>query len=541
MSGRVCYLGRADRGDTLALVRLVTVNGEETWEGPAPGEDPAEVRQRIADAAAWTAERAVRGDGPRGEVAVLCVDVEGSTCAWLTAPSADTSVVAAAMAQGGEWGGDGSSSSSWMSATTTEASLQALAPPPDRAKRNGKPTAHAQKLAVLAVPDVSARLFIDALDDQNVYVDRAVSLWHALALAWDPAGPVAGGRMRGERVVASSAPVTGIVVVDPAGRMVWSWSRAGELLAAGTIRLIQDGREAGAAVVVGQPESARLTADWIAWSLQLGIAPARVVCVGPETAEGPGALTQQELGLALGKLWPGATVDLAIHDDPIGATLHRLAGMDDESAAPADGRAGLLDLSRRPGRAHRAVYRWASLAILAGAAALFGVAWKGFAAARTANAKSQELHEQIQEKVAALVPPKSDLDRARVQDAPMDYLNDQISRKRAALSLPAGIATPKPLLQELETLSYVLGTKDSELDSLDLLSSGAVLTVAVPDTKTGEDLFGALNEIQGSHLEWRQPNFGQTGHSNHVGKPQMVTFYGKWKTETPGAPTGGKP
>lgn len=541
MSGRVCYLGRADRGDTLAQVRLVTVNGDEAWDGPAPGEDPVAVRQSIQDGAAWVAERAVRGDGPRGEIALLCVDVEGSSCTWLTAPSSDASVVAAAIAQGGDWGGGSAPPAAWGPATTAEASVQALAAPPERVKKNGK-ASHAQKLAVVAVPDVSARLFVDALDDRNVYVDRAVSLWHALAMAWDPAGPIAGGAMRGEKVVASSAPATAVVVVDPAGRVVWAWSRGGELLAAGTIRLAQ---ESNRAVVVGGPEASRLAADWLAWSLQLGVAPARVVCVAPALAEGTGALSQQELGMTLGKLWPGATVDLAVHDDPIGATLHRLAGVD-EGQAPADGRLALLDLSRRPGRAHRAVYRWSALAVLAGSVALIGVAWKCFAAARVAQAERQKLREEVQTAVTTLAPPKNQVDEVRSADTPMTYLQDQMNKKRAASTLPSGVDTAKPILQELETLSYVLGTKDSELDELSLLSSGVVLYVAVPDTKTAEDLDQALSEIEGTHLEWRPPEFHSTGggRTSHPGKPVIVTLYGKWKSEAAGGAggaTGGTP
>jgi hypothetical protein len=538
LSGRACYLGRAGRGDALAQVRLVGTGTDEAWEGPAAGGDPAEVSLRISDAAAWTAERAMRGDGPRGEVALLVVDVEAGACAWLTVPSSDESVVAAALAQGGEGGSPGTGA--WAPPTPTESSVQALAAPPERG-RNGKAARSAgsvQKLAVVAVPDVSARLFIDALDDRGVFVDRAVSLWHAMAMAWDPAGPAAGSRLSGQDV-ASSAPVTGIVVVDPVGRLVWSWSRAGELLAAGSLRLVQDRAGNDSALVVGKPEVGRLAADWLAWSLQIGIAPARVVCVGPSTAEQEGALSQQELGMSLGRLWPGATVDLAVHDDPIGATLRRLAGMEEEAPVPQDGRTTLVELSRRPGRAHRAVYRWASLAGLAAAAALVVVAWKSFAASGAGRHEQAKVHGGMVETAGKLAPPANDIEREKLNSQPAAYLETKVDAKRKTANPAAALDSAKPILQELDTLAVVLGSgagSGIELDQLSLLNSNVTLVVAVPDTRTGEDLAHALTEVAGSHVRWGQPNWDSNrGGGKHPGK-QLLTLYGTWETATGGTP-----
>lgn len=542
MSGRVCYLGRGDRGAVLAQVRLVSVNGDESWEGSMPGDDPAEVAQRIADAAAWTAERAARGDGPRGEIGVLCVDVEGSTCAWLTAPSSDPSIVAAVLQQGDEWGG-APPPGVWATPSQTEASLQALAPPPERAKRNGKAgSAHAKKLAVLAVPDVSARLFIDALDDRGVFVDRAVSLWHALAMAWDPAGPAAAGSLRGgDRVVATSAPVTAVVVADPEGRLVWAWSRGGELIAAGTIRLATEGHGDEPALVIGQPEIARLTADWIAWSLQLGVTPARILCVGPQTAEGAGGMSQQELGLALGRSWPGATVDLAVHEDPIGATLRRLAGLEEEPA-PGDPRHALVDLSRRPGRAHRAVYRWASLAVLAGAAGLVAVAWRTHAAAVEAREAQARLREETVAEVLRLVPPANQLEEEAAKGNPLGYLMQHLNTRRQALAATSGIERPKPILNEMDSLAMVLGSAGEgvALDELRLQHTLASLYIAVPDTRTGEEVVAALRSIAGSNIEWGRPMFNAAGTSAVNAGKQTISIQGTWKQGAE-APAGGAP
>jgi hypothetical protein len=401
----------------------------------------------------------------------------------------------------------------------------------------------AQKLAFLSVPDVSARLFVDALDDKGVFVDRAISLWHAMAMAWDPAGPAAAGGARGGEVVASSAPATAVVLVDPAGRLVWAWSRSGELLAAGSIRLVQERTEAAGAVVVGAPEIGRLATDWLGWSLQLGVAPARVVCVGPRTSE-EGGLSQQDLGMTLGRLWPGATVDLAVHEDPIGATLHRLATMEEDPAIPTgDGRTALIDLSRRPGRAHRAVFRWASLAVLAGAAALLGVAWKGFSAAATANEEQRKKHDETIKAVTDVAAPKSALDQERVKGDPVGFLRAQIESKRKSSTRLEGIEPPKPILPELETLSMVLGSAGAgvELDQISMQNSVITLYVVVPDVATGEALAASLNDVAGSHVEWTPPSFdaarNRASANSTSGEKKVMTLFGHWKM--PGAPASG--
>jgi hypothetical protein len=522
-------------------VRLVGPASDESWSPSGAIEDPGAVVSSTADAAGWVAERAMKADGPRGELSLLCVDVEGGTCGWLTSPSADSSVVAAAMAQGGgEWAGAGTDAAAaggaWAPATPNDSSVQALAAPtvkvrqPLRFKRGVvAPRAVAQKFAVVAVPDVDARLFVDALDERGVSVERAVSLWHAAAMAWDPAF-ASGPSLKGD-VVASSAPTSAVVLIDPTGRLVWAWSRAGELLAAGTIRLAQDRQGDVAEVVMGMADVGRLTADWISWSVQIGVSPARVVCVGPRIggAGGHDALSPAALGTALGKAWPGATVDLAVHDDPIGATLQRLSAQEAALTGDGDGRSSLVSLTARPGRAHRSMYRWGALCVVALAAAFGAVAWKSLSAAGAARQKLSDAKAEAGATVIKLMKDSgtnlSAIDQATVESSPRDYLTQAITRKRQTMNPNSGLDPAKPILQELETLSYVLGVKGVEISEISLMNATVMVYVEVPDLKTGEEVKAGLDSVSNSHVEWGAPTFSPPKNGK-----QGVSVNGRWKS-----------
>lgn len=562
----MCYLGRADRGDKLTQVRLVEAGSpEETWEGSAAVDEPIGVRVQAAEAAQWVAQRAAKSPGGPGEIDLLCLDIDGASCAWLTAPSPDPAVVAAALAQAA---GDGTPAGVWSPATGSDSSVQALAIAPVKAERNGlqvglkrsskAPVAVAggERLAVMALPDVLGRLFIDELDDRGIAVGRAISFWHALGLAWDPVNAAPAG---GRDIVATSAAVAAVVLIDPAGRLIWSWSRQGELLAAGTIKLAIDRSDRDLAVRVGAPEVARLTNDWLSWSVQLGLAPSRIVCLGPDmsgddesaaaralqTRAGPRAaivesLTPAALGSALGLAWPGATVDLAVHDDPIGVTLARLASSR-VPVAPADNaRISLVGLSRRPGRMHRSMYRWAAVAVFAAAVALLAVGIKAWGVASRAGSMATASREGMIQKVKSLAPPSSNtIEQVKAEQTPRVYLGEQLAKKRQAMDPTGGLDPAKPILAELETISYVLGTPDIQIEKISMLSSGPVINIIVPNTETGEGILAGLRDVGESHVQWRM----EFSRSREAGK-QGLTFYGMWK-QPPGAgaaaPAGGRP
>jgi hypothetical protein len=528
LSGRVCYIARADRGDRVSAIRLVGARNQEEWRAAEGGGDSFGVLVEIGDAAAWVAARAARSG-----VSLLVADVGGGECRWVTAPGAEPTVVAAALAQS-EWG-DSSSGSSWGSESVSEASVQALAPPiPAGSSGRGllkrgtaaeEAPAGGQRLGVLAIPDVSARLLLDALDERGVSVEQAISLWHGLGMAWDPGASWVGQRSGGgTEVVATAAPVTGVVLVDPSGRLVWAWSRGGELLAAGTIRLPAQG-----SVAVSRSDVARLSADWLAWSMQLGVAPARVIALSPPLqGDGGDGLSSAQMGTELGKLWPGATVDLAVHEDPIGATLERLSGVDEEAPLPAldgDGRRALVMLSHRPRRVHRLMYQWAALALVVAAVAFGAVGWKAWGSARESRAEVRAARESMRDTALGAAPAGTDgLAQERANSDPRRYLADRLAARQQTLDPTGGIDPAKPILAELNAVSWVLGNEDIRIVEM-MLDSGAVLiTVDVPDTRTGEELVESMQSIMGSNVvEWSPQWLSGTGE----GRRQLI-LHGRW-------------
>ncbi len=511
MNGRVCFLGRA--GDGLNEVRLVGLRTEESWK-PRPLEGEESAMRDAAEAAAWVAERTAEAS-----IGYLCVDVDGSNCLWLTSPGADARVLAAAMSSG-------EGASSWGGTAPEDSSVQALAAPPvaPRARRlpggrrAGPTDAEAgHRLAVLSVPDATAKLVIDALDDRGVEVARSGSLWHAMALAWDPASPLMGSGAAKAEVVGTEAPVTAVVLVDPTGRLVWCWSRSGELLAGGA-NLTQVAGEEGARV--GKGDVGRLVADWLAWSVQLGVTPARAVCVTPELAGADGDFGPRELGAALGRGWSGATVDMAVVVDPIGATLGRLAGSD----SPA--RAGLDALSARPRRVHRSMYQWASLAVGLAAVALLAVGVKAWRGAGESSEKLKAVMAETKKTVLDAAPPPGNdpVLVATAESNPKRYIDDRLATKRASSMVSTGLPQAKPILSELESLSLVLGTEGIELEEIMLSDSLIHVHVYVPESKVAEDLKEALERVANDHCDW---TIQYT--NTKKDKLQMVWLEGAWK------------
>jgi hypothetical protein len=527
LTGGICYVSSTDRGDRLAALRLIGARSEDTWRAPDGG-DPLMVMSDVGAAADWLGER-VAGPDSTGQVALLCIDVEGANCTWLTAPSTDAAVVSAALAHAVE--GEGSRlSGAWASPTLAEASVEALtttAAAPTTAISTKGPQGGKlamQRLAVLAIPDVSARLLLDALDDRGIGVGRVASMWHAMSAAWDP-----GARPKSSSdpaVVATASPVSATVLVDPGGRLLWSWSRGGQLLAAGTIRLAHDRQEIGPGMVrIGRSEIGRLTNDWLSWSVQLGVVPSRIACLTPDTgaAEDDDDLTPAGIGTALGTAWPGAAIDIGVKDDPIGATLERLV---DVAAGRADDPGRTLTLlTHRPGRAHRQLYWWAAACLLAVSLGLAGVGWKGLSTAAQSRSVDQQHRREVIQLVERTAPPSGEIQRLRAAGQPRAYLEEQLASKRQASN--PNLDPPKPILAELEALSYVLGNREVEIDEISLFSTHAIVYVRVPNTATGEMLKASLDAVSDSHCEWR----GEFHESPRGRNQNQLTYFlrGAWK------------
>lgn len=489
MSGRACYLARGDRGGRVVEARLVGHRTDETW---SDGEHPPE--QAASLAAAWVAQRLSQSD-TADSLRLLCVDVDGGVCAWVTAPSAEPSVVAAAVQ---------SAEGPLAGPTRSEASVQALARArPNgtlpRSKRKDKPAAPAagERLAVIQLPDAAVRLFIDELDERGVGVESVVSLWHAIAQAWDPGGPAGGGShtAASERVVATAATATAIILIDTVGRLSWVWSRAGELLTGGSMRMVVEGSEGSRGVRVDAAAISRLAADWLAWAAQLGSAPTRILVLAPPGEPAPGSLSPAEIGQALARAWPGAAADLVVDKDPIGATLARLTEL--RTPTRGDPRGSLVALTHRPSRAHRSLTRAAALGLGAGALALGALAWQTFSSASITRANAYAIETSVRESITKIVPEAGD------SPAPELELQTALDKARSAHEAPSNFKPAEPILEELDTVSLVLsGIPGVQAEDYVFMDSSVSIRLSVPDTRTGEDVLLGLREIN-SHCEWR--------------------------------------
>ena len=585
--GVVCYIERTPGGGGIRRLRLIAAGLARQWTAPEPSAvssidagGGAGVNAARAGAT-WIAET-LQGVGLK-RLAAVCVDAEGSVCAWLSAPSADSTVVRDTIVQAGSEGDSstGIGAARILSGADTaigggpgfldSTSVQALATlDPEEPTRSSlsfrrKPPVtmiRKQRFAVISVQDAIVRVLLDELDARSIEVERVVSIWHAMASGWDGAQPAS----ISDRLVSASSSGGAVILVEPSGRLIWAWTRAGELVAGGAMRLAAhskqvrpaDGttaapsRDAALAPldttstsVFSQPEddrpsvalefanaeAGRLSLDWLSWSAQLGHCPQRVVCLSspavcdssPDRPMGPEALFAH-----LAARWPGATVDGAVHDDPIGATIGRLAGLGPESprlstddlpasaAIPfhARPREALIDLSRRPGRADRRLHQWIGVALIAAAAlvAVFGYKIKSsiiaaeaqLQAARDARTAALKEAEKYSENVTKSLKPEGQLEGAlaRVRDQ-AKYLKtprpviEEAANVFAALAdinanAPAPVAPATPMPATPGAPPALLGPGRTQLTEMEFSAVAATARLSVPDAATGPNVLGSL-------------------------------------------------
>ena len=482
-------MSRSDRGARLEALRLVGAHTNDTWAAPA-GETPA---SSVRAGAEWVRERlAALGErnGRSGRILdCLCLDPDGAVCSWVGAEQAERRVVRALIESGVDTdGAGGPGASARFPDLPGETEVEPLESP-------GSP-----RVGVLVAPDVPARLMLDSLDELGVRVGGVTTLWHAMARVWDPGTGDPGGGLRGERVVASESPLTAVVLLDSAdGRGVWVWSDGGEPIAAGSMRLGVS-RQDPPACTMSEADVARLGLEWLSWSAQLGRTPERVVVVGPcgradEHAEG--ALDGSALGGALASACSGASVDLYDVDDPVGETLGRLATSE---GAPVEG--GLEELATRPVRAHRAMYVWGGVALLLAAVGLASLAYVFWDQKNELN-KQIELARQNREAILA----RTDIPPSEYGGAIM-----VLRGKIAALQQESDPAEPiMPVLEEFETLSFVLANPEWDLVSISLTPTAVSVRVSAPDVVEGEAFESAILDITGSNLSWAPMDFRERG------------------------------
>ncbi len=538
---RIVYLERGGRGGMLRGVRLFGQGVDTRCPDPKPD------HEGVQSAAGWVADQ-LASTRAAGAVEWVCLDSDGGVCSWVSSPSHDPTALAAIARMGslahdsGQGVADSETTPAghgpipFFAGDELESSVQRLAHPKSDRTDHAQPKPATQsttgpsghgatpdRLPVLAVVDAPARVFLDALDARGVRIGSTLSLWHALAQAWDPSSPLARAASRPERTVATSHAATAVVLVDPAhpsgGRLVWCWSEDGRVLAAGSQRL----RTHDAGVTLSAGDGARLAAEFLAWSLQLGRSPQRVLCVLPENQ--PGA---REFGEALAATIQ--SVDALAHPDPIGATFARLVSAIEATpdAAPLEPGMALMDLSNRPGRSHRTMYMWGAAALTLLAIFLGVVGWFLRDTARDARHAADRWKIVAQDTVGTVRPNIF----GRL-DPPKTILADEIAARRKELFRPDRAEPAMPVLDELSTLSLILGSNDYSLESVDLNSSDVARFVVRADSLAkAEDLQIALTAISGSHVASWNPRFED---KSEGGKDKYVRaqFLGTWKREAP--------
>jgi hypothetical protein len=484
VSTRVAYLGRAGIGGVVRTIRLVGEHTDESWSAPlADSVDVGDALGQARAGAAWIAERIKAGDGSR--LGALAVDVDGASCSWLTVPSDEASVVSAALEQS-EASPLGEHSLVPAGVTIAGTSVQTLTAAAATAAID---TAVGHRRAVLCVPDAIVRIVIDELDARSTLPRSVLSLWHAIALAWDPGASTGASAAGNERIVATSEQTTCVVLIDDEG-LLWSWARSGKLIACGRQRLETDGD----AVFVAEQDVARLASDWLAWTVQSGQAPTRLVCaVAPLGRQG---LSAGALGNRLGELWPGAAVDLGVIDDPLGETMRRLAaGHARIPAASSD--ESILALSRRSGRAHLWLHRSMAAALVMIGVALGVHAVLQMGTADLAREQIAQIDEALFETAQEAIP---DIQRRAVTT----QINAILTRLRDT-QLPPELMPSQPVLEELERIALGLSVMGAEWDNLQMnIAPFPLVTVSTyfepNDVEGMEALRQQLSAMPGTRL-----------------------------------------
>jgi hypothetical protein len=516
LSDRVCYIRRSDRGATLKGLRLLSGHTDDTWNAGA-STDPVLIEESIAEGARWVHDRLEANASKTRTLSLLCLDPDGAVCSWVKADDADLSLLDATLATGPvEYDPDSleeqvhSGASDRFPRLPLELSFELLDP---------DETSTGSRTAVMAMPDVPGRLIKDELDALGIRIDCFTTIWHTIANVWDPgAGHAAHSE---QRIVSSDSPIVAVLVIDPKdARLIWTWSRMGKLIAAGTTRITTLTSEHGSMALIRKEDIARVCADWLGWSSQLGVAPSRVSCIGKPAQipvedeqnkdQSPLGLSTGEIGAALAQAWPEATIDLVEHDDPIGETLRKVA-----SGQRAGSIISLSALSNRPVRAHRSMYRWGAVAMVMVSAIIGLIGYQFLTQASAIKKDTRRIENQ-----RMTVLNEYDPEMIRSLSPTMDLQNKlaQMRRKQG----PLRVAKTKPILEELETLSYVFGIPGIEIDNITLSTTTVTVTVRVDDITQAEQINQSLEAIEGSHLDWR--NMTPTNRGQQI----QATFMARW-------------
>lgn len=519
MSHAVCYVERTGLGAALTGVRVIARRSAKQWSAGAAPKSGASILEATASAARWIIEQTTGASGGVKRT-TMCVDLDASVCSWMTVPSPDARIVRAA-AQAVQVGAGtdegGGHSGTWLShgSVGLDLSVQALAERP-QTDANGKlPAILRQRIGVLAAPDLAVRALLDELDRLAFTPERVISLWHAMAEAW--AAPAGDARTSDDaRVVASDEPTTAVVLVEATGRLHWCWSRSGTLLAAGSMRLRRS--ESTPEVEADRPDNrvvtpirpvallevtrsdvGRVVGEWLAWSIELGLAPARIVCLGPDTItcagldlDLPGTSGVAAVGQALGQAWPGTVVAAEVLDDPVSTTLARLAERldDDDGPSASAPSAEIEDLSSRPGRGTRRMYQWLSAAIVMGAVLVGVLGYR-------LSVKADETRERIETLTADRAKLLTDLRPLAPAAAGSTDPAAELRKRRGQIEAEIkAIKFELPIVSEmLRILKGASQVEKVELVNCQFIGSLATIEFAVFDPESPRRVIESINAI----------------------------------------------
>lgn len=478
MSGACCLI-KAD----LSRVRVRTEQGLEHWTASdlSPGDAPTagilSARARVA--ADWIASI----PGARKKLGAVCLDVEDIRCRWVRATGTAAPILSAATR-----GLD----QDWEQAVLPERVEPVLRD--DAGAQTDRASGGGGGYAVLTVADALPRVFLDELDRRGVRTGEVLSLWHAMARAWDDAP--------GARLVC-------VLLGTDDGRLLWSWSRGGRLLAGGSAPIAAPTprdreNEPGDADEDESPETRaarRVSLDWLTWSVQLGLSPDLVVAVGATAARAAGALGEQ---------WEGVAISGVDAPDPVAQTLERV--MRAPSRDTNDPRWALVALSARPTRATRKAYRLGALALLALAAATIGLGVRLSGASASTRDAARTLTDEARQRVVSRMPA------AESQPSIDLFLQQRIAQLQqgAKFRPPPG---PPPMYEELERLMGVIDKLEGVvLQGVAFLPPPGTseFTVLVPDTRTGEELKKELRDLPMAVSWTEQRAIGARGDSRTI-------------------------
>jgi len=493
VSERFCLIERDERGDRIRAVRLVGQHADAAWSSPRHDGRYVSDAADDADAAAdWIAERlGVEGDS----LGLLVLDTSGSRCAWVHAASAEVGAVRGAYTRGGDTVEDDFDIDMDLDDEPVETSGLGSRPTPMEASIEPLGAAYEAegglRVGVLVAPDAIVRLLIDGLNKRGIEFAGVTTLWHVIAWAAEPVE----SQIVSSRVVADSPTVSCGVLLQPDGHLVWSWCRDGVVLAAGTQRLsIHDDGP-----IVTSSDVARLVNDWVAWSAQVGVSPGRIMLTacplaGP-SAVGPDveALSAPQMASRLADLWPEAVLDIDAPEDPLLEVLRTAHESRRDNLEPGQ---AMVALATRPGRSMRRVYQFVGLALAAAGLALaaVGIRWQG-----QVDAVRDDAAEIRQAYTADITEVEEMLGKpgAIVNDmVPMIALIREVDQATRSSEITRD--PPRPIIEELESLSFLLGELGDRVELEEITATGVggfSIIMMTGDAAVAGDINALLDDL----------------------------------------------